>query len=167
MNIYVKRFKIEDVEFKCFLIGGGWNPYGGGQQFPSYQPPQPMPNYYNNYPGGAYPGVSPYGPYNYNYPDYNTIMSNSTTTTMNPYIYNNNNYGFPNYFYPVTNATTTTTTTTTTTARPTSTSTSTTRPYGNYYVFNFRDGSNQTDIDDGTYDGGAAGQDDGFSFGNR
>lgn len=100
---------------------------------------QQYPN--NNFPGG-YSGY-PYGPYNY---------PGSNDTTMNPFY----NYGF---YYPMN--TTTTSTTTSTTTRPTST---TTRPnYGNYYVFNFRDGSgNQTDIDDGTY-----GQDDGFKFGNR
>jgi hypothetical protein len=154
-----KAVIIEDVEFKCFVVG--WNSYGGGQQpYPGYQPPQPVPNYYNNYPGG-YP-AAPYGPYNYNYPpDYSN--SSNSTTTMNPFY---NNYG-NNYFYPMMN--TTTTTTTTTTARPTTTTSAstTTRPYGNYYVFNFRDGSNQTDIDDGAYNGGAAGQDDGFQFGNR
>ncbi|XP_057373232.1 probable ATP-dependent RNA helicase ddx17 [Daphnia carinata] len=133
---------------------GGWNAYGGaGQQYP---------NNNNNFPGG-YPAY-PYGPYNYNnYPG-------SNSTTMNPfYNYNYNNGYYNGYYYPMnTTTTTTTTTSTSTTTRPTSTTTTTRPPYGNYYVFNFRDGSgNQTDIDNEPYAGGDLGQDDGFKFGNR
>ncbi len=65
---------------------------------------------------------------------------------------NNNNNGYYNYMlYP--NTTTTTTPTTTTTRLP----------YGNYYVFNFRDGS-QNNTGDAIY---ADPSNDGFTFGSR